>query len=276
MSRIIWLASYPKSGNTWMRAFLANYLLGREEPVSIEELRAFSLSDVRPRFYAEALSKPVQEMTAEESVAIRPQAQQYLAAAREHDHFVKTHSRFGMLNGTPLIERTVSAGAVYIIRNPADIVPSFASHMGVTPGAAIEIMADRDHATVEADVQILTHLGSWGEHAESWIDRSNSLPVCVVRYEDLCSNPEKAFGQVLKVLGLPFDLERLARSIRNCSFEELSRQEEEKGFSERPPHMKRFFRSGGSGEGQRSLSEQQLARLAKDHGSVMKRFGYLS
>ena len=196
-------------------------------------------------------------------------------AAREHDHFVKTHSRFGMLNGTPLIERSVSAGAVYIIRNPADIVPSFASHMGVEADAAIEIMADRDHATVEADVKILTHIGRWGDHAESWIDGSHSLPVCVVRYEDLYANPEKAFGQVLKVLGLPFDSERLKRSIRHSSFEELRRQEEEKGFSERPPHMQRFFRTGGSGEGQRSLSEQQLARLSRDHGPVMKRFGYL-
>jgi sulfotransferase family protein len=275
MPRIIWLASYPKSGNTWMRAFLANYLIGQQGPVSIEDLRAFSLSDVRPRFYAEFLAKSVQDMTAEESVVLRPQAQRRLAAAREHDHFVKTHSRFGMLNGTPLIERSVSAGAVYIIRNPADIVPSFASHMGVSTDATIEIMADRDHATVEADVQILTHIGRWGDHAESWIDGSHSLPVCVVRYEDLYANPEKAFGQVLKVLGLPFNSERLTRSIRHSSFEELRRQEEEKGFSERPPHMQRFFRTGGSGEGQRSLSEQQLARLARDHGPVMKRFGYL-
>ncbi|MEP3114431.1 sulfotransferase domain-containing protein [Nisaea sp.] len=276
MPRIIWLASYPKSGNTWMRAFLANYLLGREEPVPIEDLRAFSLSDVRPRFYAEVLTKPIQEMTTEESVTVRPEAQHRIAAAREHDHFVKTHSRFGELNGTPLIERSVSAGAVYIIRNPVDIVPSYASHMGVTPDVAIEIMADLDHATVEADVKILTHMGRWGAHVESWIDGSSSLPICLVRYEDLCANPEKAFGQVLKVLGLPFDPERLARSIRHSSFEELSRQEEENGFSERPPHMQRFFRSGGSGEGQRSLSEQQLARLARDHGPVMKRFGYLS
>ncbi|WP_226886474.1 sulfotransferase domain-containing protein [Nisaea nitritireducens] len=275
MSRIIWLASYPKSGNTWMRALLANYLIGQEEPFAIEDLRAFSLSDVRPRFYAEVLTKPVQEMTAEESVTVRPQAQQRLAAARGHDHFVKTHSRFGMLNGTHLIDRSVSAGAVYIIRNPADIVPSYASHMGVATDAAIEIMADRDHATVEADVQILTPIGRWGDHAESWIDGSHSLPVCVVRYEDLYADPEKAFGQVLKVLGLPFDRERLARSIRHSSFEELSRQEKEKGFSERPPHMQRFFRSGGSGEGQQALSEGQLARLVRDHGPVMKRFGYL-
>tara|TARA_E500000305_G_scaffold76085_1_gene61835 strand:+ start:7129 stop:7959 length:831 start_codon:yes stop_codon:yes gene_type:complete len=275
MPKIIWLASYPKSGNTWMRAFLANYLLGQEEPVAIEDLRAFSLSDVRPRFYAEVLSKPVQEMTAEESVSLRPQAQRCLAAARDHDHFVKTHSMFGMLNEVPLIDRSVSAGAVYIIRNPADIVPSYASHMGVGPDAAIKMMGDREHATVEVDVQILTHLGRWGEHVESWMDRSQSLPVCLVRYEDLYDDPEKAFGQVLKVLGLPFEPERLKRSIRHSSFEELSRQENQNGFSERPPHMKRFFRSGGSGEGARALNAQQLDRLVRDHGSVMKRFGYL-
>ncbi|UUX49928.1 sulfotransferase domain-containing protein [Nisaea acidiphila] len=275
MPKIIWLASYPKSGNTWMRAFLANYLLNTAEPVPIGDLRAFSLSDVRPRFYDEVFEGDVRKMTAEQSVRLRPDAQRCLAEAREHDHFVKTHSRQGMLNGTPLIERSVSAGAIYIVRNPFDIVPSYASHLGVEPDQAIDVMADPDHATVEADVQIMTALGRWDAHVESWMDDQSTLPVCLVRYEDLRAVPEQAFGRVIQTLGLPFDTNRLARAIRHCSFEELSRQEEEGGFSERPPHMERFFRAGRSGEGAEELSSLQRQRLVSEFGAVMRKLGYL-
>ena len=275
MPKLIWLASYPKSGNTWMRAFLANYVLDASEPVPIGDLRAFSLSDVRPRFYAAALDKPVQEMTAEESVALRPEAQRHLAEARDHDHFVKTHSRQGMLNGTPLIERSVSAGAIYIVRNPVDIVPSYASHLGVSPDAAIEVLADPDYSTVEADVEILTHIGRWDAHVQSWLEGSGTLPVCVVRYEDLRKDPLRAFGQVLQTLGIPLDPARLDRAVRHSSFEELSRQEEKEGFSERPPHMKSFFRSGRSGEGGEVLSPMQIERIAGEFGATMRKLGYL-
>ncbi|WP_420405182.1 sulfotransferase domain-containing protein [Nisaea sp.] len=276
MSRIIWLASYPKSGNTWMRAFLANYVLNTPDPVPLGDLRAFSLSDVRPRFYDQVFDGDIRRMTAGESVSLRAAAQRRLAAAKDHDHFVKTHSRQGMLQGMPLIDRSVSAGAIYIVRNPLDVVPSYASHLGVDIDRAIGVMADPDHATLEADVQIKTAIGRWDTHVASWLDDAQSLPVCLVRYEDMRAAPEKTFGQVIRTLGLPSDPDRLARAVRHSSFEELSRQESESGFSERPPHMERFFRAGRSGAGAQELASGQRDRLVAEFGAVMRKLGYLS
>lgn len=275
MSRIIWLASYPKSGNTWMRALLANYVLNSADPVPIQDLRAFSLSDVRPRFYAEAMEGDVRQMTAEQSVQLRPAAQRLLAQAKDHDHFAKTHSRQGMLDGTPLIDPAASAGAVYIARNPLDIVPSYASHLGLDLDRTIDVMLDPDHATVEADVLIKTAIGRWDRHVDTWLGGSHTLPVCLVRYEDLTQAPEEAFGRVIKTLGIAMSDERLRRAIRHASFAELSRQEDEAGFSERPPHMERFFRSGRTGDGRDRLSAVQTERVLSEFAPVMRKLGYL-
>ncbi len=202
MRRIIWIASYPKSGNTWMRAFLANYVLDRREPLPINELGAFSLSDTRPRFYQQAAGKPIAEISETESVRLRDRAQELIAKARPHDHFVKTHSQNSVHRGVMLINRTVTKGAICIIRNPLDLVSSYAGHFNLSVDQAIEAMADPSNSTIDAEHRIFTLLGHWSDHVTSWRD-AKDFPLIMVRYEDLLARPRDGFRQIVVTLGLP-------------------------------------------------------------------------
>jgi hypothetical protein len=274
MRRIIWIASYPKSGNTWMRAFLANYVLDRREPLPINELGAFTLSDTRPRFYQEAAGKPIGEITEGESLTLRARAQTLIAAARPHDHFVKTHCLNGVHHGVRLISPEVTKGAICITRNPLDLVSSYASHFNLAIDLAIDAMADPGNSTIDVEHRIFTLLGNWSDHVKSWRDGTD-FPMVMVRYEDLLSRPEAAFQSVVQTLGLPFDGDRLRRALSFSSFKELSAQEGRNGFTERPPHAERFFREGKAGAWRDRLSTAQIDKISTTHGDVMAALGYL-
>lgn len=273
MSRIIWLASYPKSGNTWMRALLANYILDRPEPVRLSELNDFSLSDTIQGFYVKAADKPVEQISLEESVELRPKVQRLIADMKPHDHFVKTHSQPSFPNGAQLIDPAVSLGAIYITRNPCDLVFSYADHFGISVDLAIRDLGDIENSRVGPNDQIVSYLGSWGGHVTNWVN-GGKVPVCVVRYEDLFDRPKSTFGAVLRTLRMPVDDMRLERAVRHASFKTLADLEEKDGFAECSPHATRFFRSGQVGEGASRLSKRQQKLLKRDHGAVMEKFGY--
>lgn len=274
MGNIIWIASYPKSGNTWMRAFLANYVLDRQEPFPINELGGFTLSDTRPRFYEAAAGRPIGEIDEVESVRLRSRAQELVAAARPHDHFVKTHSQNIIHRGVPLINSLVSKGAIYLTRNPLDLAISYATHFDMAVDRAMEVMSNPGNSTIDAGHRIFTLLGRWDDHVRSWLE-SPGMPHVLVRYEDLLSDPEKAFRGVLETLGFTVTADRLERAARFSSFAELAGQEARAGFSERPPHSDSFFRQGEAGTWQESLSKAQIEKITTDHGAVMRKLGYL-
>ena len=273
MGKIIWIASYPKSGNTWMRAFLANYVLDRQEPFPINELGGFTLSDTRPRFYQEAAGRPIAEINETQSVQLRDRAQELIAAVRPHDHFVKTHSQNTNHQGAALINRSVSKGAIYLSRNPLDLVSSYATHFGKSVDDAIDVMSNPGNSTIDAEHRIFTLLGRWDDHVRSWRDATD-MPLLLVRYEDLLSNPQKTFRRVLETLGIPVTEDRLRRAVRFSAFDELSGQESRDGFSERPPHSESFFRRGEAGAWRTTLTRSQIDRLTADHGVTMRSLGY--
>ena len=273
MRNIIWIASFPKSGNTWMRALLANYILKREDPFPINDLGSFSLSDIRPRFFHEASGKPAEKLSQNDTLELRLKSQQLISQSKPHDHFVKTHSKFGSFKGYPLINNTVSKGAIYLVRNPLDIVISFASHLGTSIDEAIDLMEDPLYSTKSNDTNVMTILGGWSEHVDSWLTNKN-IPRILVRYEDLTKNPNREFSKILNTLGVNIDQTLLKKSVEFSSFSELSDQESKSDFRERPPHTERFFRKGTSGQWNSILEDRQIKKIITSHGLVMKRLGY--
>lgn len=274
MSRIIWLASYPKSGNTWMRAFLANFFSNSDAPYPINELRNFTLSDTRPRFYQQISPTPIQQLTEDQLLDLRPAAMQALANAKPVDHFVKTHNQQLQVDRIRMIDPALSAGAIYIVRNPFDIAPSYASHYGLSIDDAISALEDRENVVRAPDVNIVSYLGHWSDHVASWTNE-RAIPHICLRYEDMLRNPKSCFGQMLRAMGVPVSDQKLTTAIRNASFKELSAQEMRQGFEERSDHADKFFREGRAGSGKDRLTDVQRQRIIAAHGSVMKRFGYL-
>ena len=270
LQRIIWLASYPKSGNTWIRSFLANYFLGRRREIDINSLREFTLSDIRIDFYQRAVGGGYKAESFEDCLKVRPKALRLIAAEREGTHFVKTHHRLDRIGNQPLIPPELTAAAVYILRNPFDVAPSFARHSGLSLDDAIAGMTNPEMMTA-SPAGVYEWLGRWDDHIASWTG-APGLPIVTVRYEDLLTDPRKGFLPIFEFLKTPVNTAHLKKTIRATSFDSLRKQEEEKGFIERPATMERFFHSGKSGGWRESLTPAQVARLHTAFEPALRRW----
>lgn len=279
MAKVVWLASYPKSGNTWMRVLLTNYLRDAAAPADINELDGGPIASARACFdewvgiEASALDDTVIE-------GLRPDVFRCLLREAPATVYVKVHDAWGRTNrGDALFPSDVTAGVVYILRNPLDVAPSCAHHWGVSVAKAVENLCDPEFAVArsrdELADQLRQQLRSWTGHAHSWLDESG-LPVHLVRYEDLRRDPEAVFGGVARFCGLPCDAARVRKAVAFSDFSEMSPQEQSNGFRERPLKAAGpFFRRGQAGSWREELPADLAEHMIRTHRESMRRFGYL-
>lgn len=275
MSGIIWLASYPKSGNTWLRAVLANYEANQAVPVQINELPRFSFTDSRARPYVALSGRPESALTPNEIHALRARVHADFARTAARPVLVKTHNIIASLDDVPLITPDLTRGAIYVIRNPLDVAVSFADHFGLSLDAAIVSIGNERNAAPPTPGKIFDFLSSWSTHVRSWVDMT-AFPKCVLRYEDMAADAVRTFGQAIEFLGWPLEPARLERAIGFSSFSEMRRQEAAGGFIERSGKAERFFRQGRVGAWRETLSAAQAKSIIERHRDVMARHGYLT
>jgi hypothetical protein len=277
VSGILWLASYPKSGNTWTRAFLHNLLkivAGEEGEQDINKLNRFSTSDTALAYYTEILGfTPTQEHR-EQVAKVRYRVQQHIADADDGIVLLKTHNALVYDRGYPLINFGVTSGAIYIVRNPLDVVISFAHHLNMSIDDTIVMMARTNCETNINEKRVYEIYGSWSQHVESWT-RKPHRAVYVMRYEDMLAEPDKLFAGLARHLLINATPAQLAQAIKRSSFGRLQQKEAQDGFRERPKHASRFFREGRAGQWKEVLSAKQVDQLVKDHSEQMTRYGYL-
>lgn len=271
---IVWLASYPKSGNTWTRIFLANYLFNRQEPMPINEVHRLGMGDSIAKTYAMVARRPIDTGDHRGMLALRPKVLNGIIANGADINFVKTHNIRDFAMGVELIPGPLTRSAIYILRDPLDLVISFARHYGHTPEETAAAIARDDHVINGDATTVPQYLCNWSRHVKSWTKRP-PFPVLTLRYEDLKTDPEAGFTRLLEHIGVPVDPERLARAIRFSSFDEVSAQEGRSGFVERSPHTERFFAKGEVGQWQAALTPETVERIRRDHGPTMRAHGYL-
>jgi hypothetical protein len=277
--KIVWLASYPKSGNTWLRAFLANLRSERDEPVDINNLGGGPIASARPLF-DEAMGIEASDLTTAEIAHYRPAVYEHLTTSNENILFLKIHDAFTSIDtGQPIISRAATKSVIYIIRNPLDVVVSYAHHMNVSLERATRLMGKHKHALESSQRgmghQLRQQLLTWSEHVQSWVDDSD-LPLLVIRYEDMVQHPVETFTTAARFVELSDDPEQIERAIAFSSFDVLQSQEREHGFGEKPLKADAFFRQGKVGGWREALSEEHVAKIVQDHGQMMHRFGYLT
>lgn len=272
---IIWLASYPKSGSTWLRAVLTSYLSG-DGSFSINGLVA--PWPVDRRLFDDVLGIPSTDLSAREILRLRPLLHELVAAEWPHPALAKVHDANIRTEAGPLFPRAATAGAVYLIRNPLDVAVSYAHHQQWSIDRTIASMnrngAAGGRAKRSIHAQYPDVMLSWSANVASWADAD--LPVHVARYEELLARPAAAFGAVVRFIGLDWCAARLERAVDQARFDRLRGQERDLGFRERQPTTPSFFRSGRTGGWRRTLTPKQVRTLVAAHGAVMDRFGYLA
>ncbi|HET7841062.1 MAG TPA: sulfotransferase domain-containing protein [Terriglobia bacterium] len=276
-SGIVWLASYPKSGNTWTRAFLLNLVQvtsGEMDAQQINQLNQFSMGSAAIHFFEEILGFVPTNDHLSQTAAARARVQQHVADLVEGLIFVKTHQALVVDRGHTTINFTVTAGAIYIIRNPLDVAISYAHHLSQSIDATIDFMNRKNAETGTSEKQVYEVYGSWSQHVLSWTRKPHPA-IYVMRYEDMLNEPKKTFGALARHLLFKPTEEQLADAIERSSFERLREQEEKDGFRERPEKAERFFREGRAGQWRDVLTPAQVQRIVDAHGEQMQRFGYL-
>ena len=262
LQRIIWLASFPKSGNTWVRSFVANYFQPPGKTLGINSLRQFTTADVRQDFFDKANGGPFRGTTIDDWIKIRPKAMRLIAASKSGHHFVKTHSRVAKIGPVHLIMPEVTAAAIYLIRNPFDVATSYSRHLSTDMDTAVDRMVARE--TIQrSESGILEIVGRWDDHIQSWTS-APGLPLHVMRYEDMLADAGKAFRAMFGFLRVPVDDARLGTVLKRTSFKSLQKQERQKGFRERPPEMKQFFARGAAGGWRADLTPKQVGRIRSE------------
>ena len=272
---IVWLASYPKSGNTWLRLFLFNYLFNLDRPAPINQTHRVGPSDASALLYRTAAVGPADLRDEKTVLRLRRRVIETHASNGADVNFMKTHNANIKVQGVSLIPADMTRCALYVLRNPIDVALSYAHHYGLSHDGAATALGNPLTGTLADDSVVQQYLGNWSAHVRGWA-RARDLKTCVLRYEDMQRDPQGCFGRALRHIGAPVDDARLDRAIRFSSFDEAKKQEQEFGFVEKGQQSgTAFFRSGKVGEGREAMPQSAIDRLIGDHGETMKHHGYL-
>ncbi|MDQ1090752.1 aryl sulfotransferase [Xanthomonas sacchari] len=267
---IVWIASYPKSGNTWVRCLISSLQTGAAR-IDLGSLGR-TLPNAASRSWLERFVD-VDNGDLLPAELHRLRAAAYSRCAAQGVSLLKVHD----LYDPTLFPADATLGTVYIVRDPRDVAPSWADHMRVDLDTAIARMSDTElvmsRSLAGYQPQTPQRFGAWSSHAASWLQRAPG-PLLLLRYEDLLAQPLQEAARLAAFLGLPTASPHLARAVAACRFEALRETEAREGFIERRRGQARFFRRGQAGTWRETLDTTQAERLRAAHGVVMAWLGY--
>jgi aryl sulfotransferase len=262
-----------------MRILLSNLVRSGSEPERINALGLWHRGAASRAFFEWETLVDSHLLQPEEIARLFPAACDSWMRSTVHCGFMKTHGAWED-RATPYGQSV--RRVVYLVRDPRDIAVSLAAYRKCSLTDSVEFMSDPGASFKANHQQFVQRLGNWSAHACGWLSQT-SIPLTVVRYEDLLASAAATLHATLRFLGASFSGEgtdqAIARAVRHSSFEELQRQEAAEGFGERPggqdgDSVEPFFRKGTAGAWRGVLTEGQVARIEAVHGCAMRRLGY--
>jgi len=265
---ILWLASYPKSGNTWLRLLLTDYFFANKLSVfeNIEKISRFPRSsqfegicEIKYR----SLDIYKYFILAQDRINLNNKL-----------NILKTHSANGKVNSFDFTNNQNTAGFIYIVRDPRSVTISNAYHLDNDIDDAIKSITNEK--MVNYYEALADFKSSWKIHYLSWIN--SPYPRVIVKYEDLHQNTSSTFKKILqfidKFTDIDIDQNKINRSIKKCDFKNLQIQENKFGFKERIGKSN-FFRKGLVDEWKSVLTNNQIIEIESNFKKEMKELGYL-
>jgi len=282
----VWLASYPKSGNTLVRSLLGAYFFSKNGVHNfdlIKNIKQFPNTDL-----FEALGLDLKNE--KELIKNYIKAQEFINKKNEVQFF-KTHSYLFNIEGNGFTDLNNSLGAIYIVRDPRNVVSSLANFLNITITKATDHLIYSPHIggienSKKKEEIIKTYTGTWGGNFNSWKTFKSSGKYLLIKYEDLISDKEKSFKKILKFIyklkNIKFDIDeiKIKNVIQSTSFENMRNLEKEKGFSEARINNETkekipFFNLGPKNDWKKSLDLEIIKKIEKTFKKEMKELGYL-
>ena len=283
---IIWLASYPKSGNTWVRSFLTSLLYNKKNEANLKDLVNIQQYPLRSHF-TNLVSK-IDDLSELSSNWILSQK---IINQDKKIKFFKTHHALCKFKNSYFTNGEVSLGVIHIVRDPRNVISSILYHYSKKNyEEAKDFLFDErkaigkrfDPNDPEVNRNIFTVLSSWKNHYTSWKQfKKNYL---LIKYEDLLSNPKDEFynlsNYISKLLNIEFENNKINHAIKTNSFENLKKLEKEGGFEEAVSDKetggkKEFFNLGPANDWSKLLSSELRESIEREFEVEMRELGYI-
>ena len=279
---IIWIASYPKSGNTWLRALLASYYFTNEGSFSL------SLLDKIDNFPSDKFFKEYNDQFSKvEDTSKYWLKEQEKINKKNKITFLKTHSAICKINGNSFTNKENSIGAIYIVRDPRNVITSVSNHYQISIEDAFQFMKDEKRGIInKKDGRYLGFqaVWSWSINQKTWVE-NNLFPVLVIKYEDLLNETYNTFRKVIEFINKisnsskTFNKSKGKNSIKNTSFEKLQRMENDHGFAEamnkKGTNKKiKFFNLGQKNNYKNLLSQDLIIKMNEFYKEELIKFNY--
>ncbi|MDF1759395.1 MAG: sulfotransferase domain-containing protein [Coxiellaceae bacterium] len=275
---IVWLASYPKSGNTWFRIFLANLLADKDEPCDINKLEISTPIAASRGLFMQTAGWSSRDLTVEEIRLLQSSFYDVLSDQQTETCYLKTHEAYTSNEHHQFIHSPeATKGTIYFVRNPLDVCISWANHCDNEIDKSIKSLAKDQwiaQKRKEQGSQFAQYTKSWSGHVTSWTTLQHG-PTLVMRYEDMLADSSHWFAKAVEFLELEYTQEQIDKALHHARFDELKKQEQAKGFAEKPHGSKAFFRNGKSGDWQDRLTTEQIDKIIAQHHDVMAQYDYL-
>ncbi|QFT78504.1 sulfotransferase domain-containing protein [Erythrobacter sp. THAF29] len=270
----VWLASYPKSGNTWLRILLSNYLSESGDGWRWDSPILGPPSHLERHEFDEAMGIASADMSDAGLDLLRRRLHAQFVSRFTGTSFTKTHEAFfSARDGLAMFPANAQSKAVYLVRNPLDIAASYAHHQNLPIDSVIDHLANPAAQVENSDTFFDEHIGNWSDHVEGWTQQDIIETLCI-RYEDLLDDTFEIFSRIIRFCELEIQDDKVARTVTASSFERLRARERQSGFKALSDTSRPFFRTGRSGGWQTELTAKQSRRVYSDHGEMMQKFAY--
>ena len=277
---IIWIASYPKSGNTWIRSFLAAYYFCEKGIFDIKKLNLIEDYPNKQFFKGTVNQGEIHKHWESSQKAICDQ---------KKVKFLKTHNSLITAYGNDFTKPEYSLGVIYIIRDPRNVITSVKNHNDLgTYDEALKFMQDENkvlddypHLKNYAKTNIVN---SWRINYQSWIS-NKSFRRITIRYEDMVKDPNQTFTRLVLFINTlmkfdnKIDSKKLKNSIKSTDFKNLQNIENQGKFGENVYSLKdnrkiKFFYQGPENNWKKNLNDKMIKKMNEYYNKDLKFFEY--
>ena len=278
---IIWIASYPKSGNTWIRSLLGAYLYSDNGIFNFNLLN--KIDQFPDKRYFEFFLKDFKDIKKVSTHWIA--AQDRLNLFNDKTIFLKTHNALCTIENKRFTNKNNTKAAIYVVRDPRNVITSLSHHYDMNIEESFNFLTDRSISLVDRKLHsdVKTIIGDWSNNYQSWRNLKFA-PILIVKYEDLIIDTKKTFLSILNFLKNFIDIKieenKILKTIESCSFDRLSKNEQIEGFAESVYSKKKvkklnFFYLGKKNNWKNLLNPKIEKKIRKAFEKQMKELGYI-